>query len=156
MAMRLLTLCTGRPPFAPRKSPVTLLEAESTLGYSAAGKISSVEKFSGLTGNRTRYHPADSWSKIVAGCLIRIPSIKFTRNLNNSQIIYSNWHTSIEAGSPKLTDAWNELKRTQERRSSKRKTLKGKHDLRKTDFFSFKKKLHESKELLIWLYRDTA
>jgi hypothetical protein len=51
---------TRRPPFTPQEDSwfSFLLEAESTLGHSAAGSIRSTEKYSDLIWIRTRDLPA--------------------------------------------------------------------------------------------------
>jgi hypothetical protein len=53
---------TRRPPFTPQEDfwYSFLLEAESTPSHSAAGTITSIEKFSDLIGNRTGDLPACS------------------------------------------------------------------------------------------------
>jgi hypothetical protein len=51
---------TRRPPFTPQEDSwySFLLEAESTQGHSAAGRIRSIDKSNDLIENRTRYLPA--------------------------------------------------------------------------------------------------
>jgi hypothetical protein len=51
-----------RPPFIPQKESwySFMLEAESTQGYSAAGRIRSIEKTNDLVGNQTHDLPACS------------------------------------------------------------------------------------------------
>jgi hypothetical protein len=73
---------THRPLFTPQEDPwySFLLEAESTPGHSAAGRIRSTEKANDLTGNRTRDLPVCS----IVPQLSTLPRAPlYTKNFKN-------------------------------------------------------------------------